>query len=298
MQKIEIDATRLANVQLPGHFEKSGVVITIGNFDGVHLGHRALLKQVRDVAETRQLHSAVLTFEPHPREFFKVQSSRQRLTTQTQKKQLLEWEGLDLLVVATFDQAMAELSPESFVNKLLIDALKVRHLIVGDDFCFGHRRQGDFTSLKCLSAGKDLEIETMDTHSSEGERVSSSLIRSCIAAGDLLRARKLLGRWHVLGGRVQSCLRTANGYSLLLQIEAGQAPAFGRYRVKLKFNGRPMLFSGVADMGANSGLVEVGIDNLENSHVAHGCIAEMFFLYPLIGLRQTEAGAQKYLSSG
>lgn len=195
MKTLFIDAACMADARAMMPFSRNGWALSIGNFDGVHRGHRMLLQRVRAAAEERHLGTALLTFEPHPREYFSPEAAPLRLTSLEEKAALLEQERLDLLVVARFNQAMAELSAGQFVEAMLIGTLDVRHLVIGDDFCFGHRRQGDIRSLQAAATGRDFVVEAMDTLSAGSERVSSTLIRKCIAEGDFARAHKLLGRW-------------------------------------------------------------------------------------------------------
>lgn len=177
-------------------------VLTIGNFDGVHLGHRALLKKLKEKATALKLTPAVLTFEPHPREFFSPDTAPPRLSSLREKLELIAAEDVAFACVCHFNAAFAGLSAEQFIERLLVKQLKVEHLIVGDDFRYGAQRRGDFALLQ--TAGQDLgfSVEAISGVLSEGQRVSSSAIRTALAAGQIGAAARLLGRPYVIDGRV------------------------------------------------------------------------------------------------
>ena len=176
--------------------------LTIGNFDGVHLGHRAMLERV--VAKGREIGAAscVLTFEPHPREFFTAQVAPARLTRLRDKVALLADAGIQRMHVAHFDAAFAALDAGRFIGEVLVRGLQARWLLVGRDFRFGARRAGDFALLEAEAQRQGFTLEAMPDVMHEGERVSSSAVRAALAAGDLERAARLLGRRYSIGGRV------------------------------------------------------------------------------------------------
>ena len=177
-------------------------VLTIGNFDGVHLGHRALLRRIVAHAAGSGLQPAVLTFEPHPREFFAPQTAPTRLSTLREKLELIAEEGVALTRVCHFNARLAGLSADDFVARVLVDSLRVRHLVIGDDFRFGAGRGGDFALLQKAGARHGFTVEAMPGVTALGERVSSSAVRQALAAGELERAAELLGRPYVIDGRV------------------------------------------------------------------------------------------------
>ena len=174
-----------------------GWAVTIGNFDGVHRGHRALLDQVNAKARELDIGSCVLTFEPHPREFFSPQSAPPRLTRLRDKLELLAAAGVGRVHVAPFGAQLASLSAGAFIDTMLVRGLKTRALVVGRDFRFGKGRAGDLASLR--AAGLDVEAipDVLD-----GERISSSAVRAALQAGDLERAQALLGHPYFISGRV------------------------------------------------------------------------------------------------
>lgn len=183
-------------------------VITIGNFDGMHRGHQALLSQLRAEAQSRGLRSSVLTFAPHPREFFARKAGGAgatipaRLHTLREKLEALAAAGIDETRVCRFNDAFAGLSPEDFVRKVLVDAMRAKHVIIGDDFRFGARRAGDFTMLKSLGEHYGFTVSSLDSQCMGGERISSSQVRAALAAGDVNRAEALLGYPYAMEGRV------------------------------------------------------------------------------------------------
>lgn len=184
------------------HHAQSGKVLTIGNFDGVHLGHQALLALLVDKARELGLPAAVLTFEPHPREYFSPADAPARLSSLRDKLLMLDAAGVDLVYVCRFNARLAEQSAQAFIDDVLVRGLAVRHLYVGDDFCFGARRQGDFAMLQAAGARYGFGVEAMPTLDIDGERVSSSTVRAALAAGDLAAAARQLGRPYSIAGRV------------------------------------------------------------------------------------------------
>ncbi len=176
--------------------------LTIGNFDGVHRGHRALIERVTAKARELELVSCVLTFEPHPREFFDPPAAPARLTRLRDKLELIEAAGVERVHVARFDRRFAALPPERFVGDVLVNGLATRWLLVGRDFRFGARRAGDFAALAAAGARHGFEVESMADVLSDGTRVSSSAVRAALAAGEFDAAERLLGHPYTISGRV------------------------------------------------------------------------------------------------
>jgi riboflavin kinase/FMN adenylyltransferase len=177
-------------------------VLAIGNFDGVHLGHQALLERLRERAHAAALPATVMTFEPHPREFFAPRTAPARLAPLREKLECLATLGVDQAFVIRFDRAFAAICAESFVTRTLVETLMVRHLIVGDDFRFGSDRQGNFAFLQAAGKTRGFTVEAMPTVTHAGERVSSSAIRAALQAGDMNKAAAFLGRPYTIDGRV------------------------------------------------------------------------------------------------
>ncbi|HYX67480.1 MAG TPA: bifunctional riboflavin kinase/FAD synthetase [Burkholderiales bacterium] len=176
--------------------------LTIGNFDGVHRGHRALIERTVAAARELNLSSCVLTFEPHPREYLAPLQAPARLTRLRDKLELLERTGVERVHVVRFDAAFAALSAERFVSRVLVEGLGVRWLLVGRDFRFGARRAGDFALLQVLAGRDAFQLAVMPDVVMDGERVSSSAVRAALAAGDFARAERLLGHRYFISGRV------------------------------------------------------------------------------------------------
>ncbi|RMF96497.1 MAG: bifunctional riboflavin kinase/FAD synthetase [Gammaproteobacteria bacterium] len=182
---------------LPG-----GCVATIGTFDGVHLGHQRIIARVVEEARRRGLPAVVFSFEPTPAEFFSPGRPPPRLTRFREKFVALAELAVDCFFCPPFDAAMESLSPAAFIQRWLLEALQVQHLVVGDDFRFGHRRAGGFAELQQAAAEHGFGIERAESVVVDGQRVSSTAIREALAAGELERARRLLGRYYRMLGRV------------------------------------------------------------------------------------------------
>ncbi len=176
--------------------------LTIGNFDGVHRGHRALIERVAARAAELDLTSCVLTFEPHPREFFAPQGAPSRLSRLRDKLDLLAAAGVQHVHVARFNARFAALCAQRFIEEVLVRALGTRWLLVGRDFRFGERRAGDFAALQAAAPRHGFELQSMPDVLWEGVRVSSSAVRAALEAGDLRRAERLLGHPYEISGRV------------------------------------------------------------------------------------------------
>ncbi|HZV54707.1 MAG TPA: bifunctional riboflavin kinase/FAD synthetase [Rhodocyclaceae bacterium] len=180
----------------------SPTVLAIGNFDGLHLGHRALLERLTTKARELGLPASVMTFEPHPRELFSPEQAPARLTSLREKLGLIEACGVERTYVCHFSRKLSALTAEDFIEHLLVRGLGVRHLIIGDDFRFGRGRGGDFSTLQQAGVEHNFGVEAMHTIDLDGERVSSSAVREALAAGDLEHAARLLGRPYNISGRV------------------------------------------------------------------------------------------------
>jgi len=184
------------------HPEHRGCVATIGNFDGVHLGHKAVLSQLAVKARALSLPALVMIFEPQPQEFFAPERVPARLTRLREKLHALDLDEVDRVLCVRFDAAFAAVTAEDFVRGILAEGLGVRYVVVGDDFRFGHRRRGDFEFLQEEGARLGFEVARRDTFSLDGVRVSSSRVREALERGDLEGARDLLGYVFNMTGRV------------------------------------------------------------------------------------------------
>lgn len=183
----------------PGH---RGCVATIGNFDGVHLGHRAVFVRLLEKGAALALPATVITFEPQALEYFAPQAAPARLTRLREKLAALADCGIEQVLLLRFGPKLARLGAREFVQRLLVEALGVRHLLVGDDFRFGRGREGDFGLLREMGGEHGFAVEDLHTVNHGGERVSSTRIREALARGDLELARHLLGRPYRICGRV------------------------------------------------------------------------------------------------
>ena len=233
------------------HQADTPVALTIGNFDGVHLGHQAMLSRLEDAARARGLPACVMTFEPHPREFFAPDQAPTRLTSLREKLELLESFGVDRVQLVRFNFDFARIAAEEFLDRILVRGLAVRWMLVGDDFRFGARRAGDREMLEREAPGHGYEVAEMDSFTLEGLRVSSTAVREALAAGDLALAARLLGRPYSISGRVvggdklgkKIGFPTAN-----IQLKHNRPPVTGIFVVEVRgLSDRPL--PGVASLG-------------------------------------------------
>ncbi len=183
------------------HFPKfptEPVALAIGNFDGIHLGHRYLLSKLIEIAETSRIGKAVLTFEPHPREYFNPQNAPARLTSLREKLEWFEYANVDKVYICKFNKEFSQLSSQSFIDKVLIGSLNAQKIVVGDDFRFGKGREGEVGDF--IRAG--FQTVCLPDLIQNGSRVSSTLIREALALGNLDTATHLLGRAYSISGKV------------------------------------------------------------------------------------------------
>ncbi|MFP3874568.1 MAG: bifunctional riboflavin kinase/FAD synthetase [Thiohalophilus sp.] len=179
-----------------------GCVATIGNFDGVHLGHQAVIGQLAEKADELCLPAVVITFEPQPLEYFKPGVAPSRLTRFREKIQALRRYAVDRVLCLPFNRKLAQLSPAEFIQQVLVDGLGVKYLVVGDDFRFGRGRAGTIDDLRAAGDEHGFTVVNMHTFEIDGERVSSTRIRRALEAGDMGAAERLLGRDYRMSGRV------------------------------------------------------------------------------------------------
>lgn len=181
--------------------------LTIGNFDGVHRGHQAMLALLRNEAQHRGVPSCLLSFEPHPRDHFarlagKPELAPARIATLRDKLSELERVGIDQVVVLRFDKALSSLSPQAFIDDVLVKGLHAKYVLVGDDFRFGAKRAGDYAMLDAAGSAAGFDVARMMSYEVHGLRVSSSAVREALATGDMERAATLLGRPYSISGHV------------------------------------------------------------------------------------------------
>ncbi len=232
--------------------ESRPLALTIGNFDGVHLGHQAMLHALRTAATSLSLETGVLTFEPHPREFFARNEAPARLTTLREKLELLHSAAIEHVAVLRFNPALAALSAEAFIEQWLVRRFNTRWLLVGDDFRFGAKRGGDFNTLQQAGQRHGFECFALSSIMTEGVRVSSSAVRDALAQGNLSLAHALLGRPFSMSGRVlhgQRLGRTLGFPTANLAIQRRTPPLAGIFAVSVVSPQSPHPLPGVASLG-------------------------------------------------
>lgn len=228
-----------------------GCVATIGNFDGVHLGHQAVLTQLAMKADMLNLPAVVITFEPQPFEYFVPDKAPARLSRFREKVEALRAYSIQKLCVLRFNRQLAEMQAETFIQKLLVEGLNVRYLVVGDDFRFGKDRQGDFALLQQVGKQHGFQVVNMHTFAIDDMRVSSTRIREALQDGDLAVAEKLLGRPYRMSGRVAHGDKRGRkmGYPTAnIHLHRAKVPLNGVYAVQLYgIDEEPV--NGVANIG-------------------------------------------------
>ncbi|QLF93064.1 bifunctional riboflavin kinase/FAD synthetase [Pseudomonas sp. ABC1] len=244
--------------------EHRDCVATIGNFDGVHRGHQAILARLRERALELGVPSCVVIFEPQPREFFAPQAAPARLSRLRDKLEWLTAAGVDRVLCLAFNRRLRELSAAEFVQKVLVDGLGVRHLEVGDDFRFGCDRAGDFAFLAEAAQREGFTVEAAHTVLIDGVRVSSTRVREALAAGDFAQAEQLLGRPFQITGRVlhgQKLGRQLDAPTANIQLKRCRVPLSGVYMVSVELQGRA--WPGVANIGVRPSVAGDGSAHLE-----------------------------------
>ncbi|EAQ31850.1 MULTISPECIES: bifunctional riboflavin kinase/FAD synthetase [Idiomarina] len=216
--------------------EHHGCVLTIGNFDGVHLGHQAVLAQVKAQARALGVAAAVMTFEPQPQEIFQPEKAPARLTNWREKYLALRDQQIDRHLVIEFNRKFASQPPIEFIENVLVEKLGVKFLVVGDDFRFGYKREGDFALLQ--REGKRLGFEVVDTRSYRQQqlRVSSTAIRAALAEGDFERAESMLGRPYQMMGKIvhgRKNGRTIGFPTANIPLKRLKSPLHGVFAVKI-----------------------------------------------------------------
>ncbi|MDU0810306.1 MAG: bifunctional riboflavin kinase/FAD synthetase [Burkholderia sp.] len=193
---------------LPSLESRVPCAVTIGNFDGVHRGHQELLNCARKVADARGLEVCVMTFEPHPREFFNRETAPARISMLRDKLEALHLHGVDRVILKYFNSKFANQSPKDFVKNEIVNGLQARWLIVGDDFLYGAKREGTFDTLKIAGRQYGFEVEQMSSFiDSNGRRISSSNIRESLEDGDLDTTAIALGHRYTISGHVSHGLK-------------------------------------------------------------------------------------------
>jgi riboflavin kinase/FMN adenylyltransferase len=298
----------------PGRQLLQSSVVTIGNFDGLHLGHQTLIRCCESLADG-QRPIAVVSFEPLPLVWFKPESAPARLMSVRQKLEYLKNEGIDLVWLMRFNRALADMSAEDFVSEVLVKTLAARDVVVGEDFHYGKGRKGDMDSLR--RAGKKLgfDLSTISMVDVDGLRASSTSIRSCLAAGDLVQAKHLLGRSFRMAGRVIRGRQLGRklGYPTAnMRLAATPSPLKGVFAIRARW-GDSGWRDGVANLGTRPAvggegfLVEAHLFDFNDS--LYGRRLEIEFIKKLrdeahfeniddlvVQIREDERQARHYLS--
>jgi riboflavin kinase/FMN adenylyltransferase len=242
-----------------------GCAVTIGNFDGVHRGHQAMLALLNSEARHRGVPSCVLTFEPHPRDYFARRAGRPELAPAriaTLRDKLIELDrcGVDQVLLLRFDERLASLTPQAFIDEVLRRRLHARYVLVGDDFRFGARRAGDYPMLDAAGDAHGFDVARMMSYEVHGLRVSSSAVREALAAGDMARTAALLGRPYAISGRVvhgRKLGRTLGFRTLNLRFAHARPAAMGIFVVQIEGLAEQPL-PGVASLGVRPTVEDAG----------------------------------------
>jgi riboflavin kinase/FMN adenylyltransferase len=277
---------------LPAPAQRQACALTIGNFDGVHRGHQALLGEVREAAQQRSILPCVLTFEPHPREFFALRrpglQAPHRIASLRDKLGALAASGIERTCVMHFCERVAALGADDFVEHILVRGLQVQWLMIGDDFRYGAERRGDFDHLSAASRRYGFELHRMSTVQADGRRISSSAVREALARGDLPLAAHLLGRPYAVSGHVvhgRKLGRTLGFPTLNLRMPPGRPALSGIFVVRVYGLG-PEPLAAVASLGTRPAVESNGAWLLE-THVldwqghAYGQLVRIEFLHKL-----------------
>jgi riboflavin kinase/FMN adenylyltransferase len=278
---------------LPNAAARAPCALAIGNFDGVHLGHQVLLSRLREAATRLDLEAAVMTFEPHPRSFFAqlhgdLSKAPTRIANLRDNLDSLNQAGVDRVIVEHFNAHFAALSPQDFIQKVLVEGLHVKWMMVGEDFRYGAKRAGDINML--IAAGKEygFEVETLPAVQDKGVRISSSSVRAAIAAGDFSETESLLGRSYRISGHVvhgQKLGRTLGFPTLNLRVAHHRPALQGIFVVQVHgLAASPLL--GVASLGVrptvdDSGRVLLETHVFDYSGNAYGKVVQIEFLQKL-----------------
>ncbi|MRI33730.1 bifunctional riboflavin kinase/FAD synthetase [Endozoicomonas sp. OPT23] len=263
--------------------EHRACVATIGNFDGVHLGHKTILEALRKRADQQGVRLCVITFEPQPREFFQGSRAPARVTNLREKLVLLEEAGVDQVLCLPFTERLQSLTPDDFVMKVLVDGLDIRFLIVGDDFRYGLNRAGNYAHLKAMGEQRGFEVCDTRTVIMDAGRISSTRVRECLAQDDLDGAEALLGRPFTMMGKVisgQKLGRKLGFPTANIRVNRKALPVKGVFAVRARINGAT--YNGVANLGtrptveAENPLLEVHL--LDHKSDLYGQVLRVEFI--------------------
>jgi riboflavin kinase/FMN adenylyltransferase len=250
---------------LPNAESRAPCALAIGNFDGVHRGHQALLGRVREAATTMGLEAAVMTFEPHPREFFArmagdISRAPTRIASLRDKLQSLSNAGIDRVIVEHFNAHFASMSPDDFVEKVLVQGLHVKWLMVGEDFCYGAKRAGTVATLMEAGRKYGFHVEALPAVTNDGIRISSSAVRAALAQSDFALAARLLGHPYAISGHVthgKKLGRTIGFPTMNLRVTHKRPAISGIFTVQVHgLADKPL--AGVASLGVRPTVEDAG----------------------------------------
>lgn len=251
---------------LPRRDTERPSAVTIGNFDGIHIGHQAILNRLHDVSEKRGLASTVMTFDPHPRAYFARRGMRPemiptQISTLRDKIQTLADHQIEQIVLIRFDQTTADMAADDFIRELLVKGLNTRWLLVGDDFRYGHKRSGDIGLLRRAGRHYGFDVETIaDIVDHGGQRISSSELRTALAMGEQQRVRRLLGHNYHISGHIvhgKKIGRSIGVPTLNIRVPAHCAARSGVYAVRVHgLDTSPL--NGVASLGVRPTIQDGG----------------------------------------
>ena len=267
--------------------ELKNPVVTIGNFDGVHLGHQAILKKVIEKAHETGGLSVVYTFDPHPLKVLDPERFFPLITTREEKEKVIEWTGIDVLVREPFTKEFAQLSTDAFVSDVRCNQIHAKEVFIGPDYRFGKGRTGTTDLLKCLGEGCGLKVEILEKVEVEGKEVRSTVIRNCVLKGEVREAAKFLGRSYTLSGKVvrgKNIGKTTLGIPTAnIEPEKELYPRSGIFAVKVIIGGN--YAQGVMNIGANPTFPEksfsLEVHILDFDRHIYGSTMEVIFIEKL-----------------
>ena len=222
---------------LPFQRLQQGSVVTIGSYDGLHVGHEQLLRRVKTAAAAQGLPSVIMSFEPTPKEFFSTDSPPARLMRFREKFEALAAHGIDIFYCPRFDQSMRNIAADAFIRRILIHGLGAKKIVVGDDFRFARKREGELQHLQRAQVALGYEIEQVSSIIVDGIRVSSTAIRESLWSGDLQRATALLGRPYGMSGKIvmgDKIGRTLGFPTANVDLRRRQSPVMGIFAVRVR----------------------------------------------------------------
>ena len=240
--------------EFENYTENSPKVLSLGMFDGVHLGHLSIINLLKKTAQEKQFETALLTFWPHPRKVFNPNDDIKLLNTLKEKLDLLEKAHLDVVFLKSFDENFRNLTGEEFVRQILIEKLNVKHIIIGHDHVFGKNKSGNFELLQKLSSELGYEVEQLEALKNEDDfNISSTKIRNCLLKGNILGANKMLGYHYSISGKVidgKKLGRTIGYPTANLEIdELKLLPKKGAYIVEVYVKDK--FYKGMLSIGTN-----------------------------------------------